>query len=155
MKVDWTRMAPPGMELSGMRRTMITGLTLSVIGSFGFLFRYMDAYADLFDRINGVKVLHSGAMMPAFAELLGGFLNGFLIMAVVMLGFIFYHYNYHHQESKSIYLMRRLPSRWERHRRCLVLPIMAALFCVLCMVVILGLYYLIYRFCTPTACLPM
>lgn len=55
--------------------------------------------------------------------------------------------------AKSIYLMGRLPDRWELHRRCLTLPLGWLLSAVLLPVLTLLVYYGIYYLITPAACL--
>ena len=64
-----------------------------------------------------------------------------------------YHYAYHRQGSKSIYLMRRLPSKLELHRRCLTLPIAGILIALLTAFLLLLIYYAVYMNVTPAECL--
>ena len=63
--------------------------------------------------------------------------------------FVIYHYSYHFKGSKSIYLMRRLPDRWELHRRCLTLPIAMAVFFLLMGFVMLLLFFWAYFAAVP------
>jgi uncharacterized membrane protein YqhA len=80
---------------------------------------------------------------------------GFLILALCMLALIVYHYAYHYQGSKSIYLMKRLPNRWEMHRRCITLPLLAALICLIAAIAFLLIYFGIYMVFTPKECLTL
>lgn len=151
---DLSRYAPVGMKLH-MEKT-IWGLCLiaSWIYSGLFLVRFADACGELYEY-NGVKqVLMEGARMERFGTLLGNGLNGFAITAMVMMLFSIYHYLYHFQDSKSIYLMRRLPNRWELSRRCLTLPVAAAVLSLAAAVLLLGFYFGIYLVFTPKGCLP-
>jgi amino acid transporter len=91
--------------------------------------------------------------MTDFYAILGGALYGFLILALCMPALILYHYAYHYQGSKNIYLMRRLPNRWELHKRCVTLPLLAALICLLSVLVLLCIYLGIYMTATPRECL--
>lgn len=91
--------------------------------------------------------------MPFYHELSGGAFTLFLIFALSMAGFIIYHYLSHYQGSKSIYLMRRLPDRWELHHRCLTLPLTGALIYLGCALFLLLVYFCIYLIVTPAQCL--
>ena len=91
--------------------------------------------------------------MPDFVTLLGHYLIGFLLVALCMLAIVAYHYLYHRQGSKSIYTMRRLPDGMVLHRRCWTLPVLMALASLLAAFVLLMIYYAIYMFVTPDACL--
>lgn len=153
MKPDISRYAPPGLNLAPERNFFLTGLVCALLYSLGFFGRLTRAVNALYETRRGVRVLLEGAVMEDFAAVLGGALAGFLVLALCMLAFLIYHYTYHRQGSRSIYLMRRLPSRWELHRRCLTLPVLAALLCLLAAFLLLVIYYAIYRSATPEACL--
>ena len=92
--------------------------------------------------------------MPAFFELLDKALLGYLVLSVGMVVMAVYSYSYFYQGSRSIYLMRRLPNRFELPRRCLTLPVAAILICMLAALGNGVLYYGIYRLLTPVECLP-
>ena len=57
------------------------------------------------------------------------------------------------QDSKSIYTMRRLPSVWELHRRCLTLPVCGMVIGLGTAFVLILLYYNVYIGLTPEICL--
>ena len=57
--------------------------------------------------------------------------------------------------SRADYTMRRLPDRWDLHRRCLALPA-AGIVGALSLQGLLGiLYYFVYILVTPRQCLPV
>ena len=130
------------------------GLGASLIYSGIFLVRFADACGELYEYQGMEQVLIEGARMERFRVLLDNGLAGFAITALVMLLFSIYHYLYHFQDSKSIYLMRRLPRRWELHRRCLTLPVAAAVLSLAAAVAMQGFYFGIYLVFTPKGCLP-
>ena len=68
---------------------------------------------------------------------------------------LLFDYLYYYQGSKSIYLMRRLPNRWEMHRRSITLPFAAFVIAVMTEIALWLLYYGIYLVCTPAQCLPL
>ena len=153
MKTDISRFAPPGLDLKPLKDTLTWGLIWAALYSCGFLIRYAEANSSLY-AYGGVKrELLRGAVMPQFSILLDRALVGFWILAACMLGWVIYHYSYYRQGSKSIYLMRRLPNRFELHRRCLTLPLLAAAVCLLTAILLLMGYYGIYLVFTPRQCL--
>lgn len=153
MKNKLSRLAPPGINLKTERDVFVTGMVCAFLFSLGYVFRYINAYSSLFSWRRDERVFLEGAVMPDFCVLLDRSLLGFIVAAACMLALIIYHYAYHHQGTKSIYLMRRLPNRWERHRRCITLPLLAALVCLLAALVLLLIYYIIYMAFTPQQCL--
>ncbi len=156
MKLDLSRHAPPGINLGSEKTAFFWGLGLSTCWSFSFLVSFSNAYSNLFEPKSfgsSETVLRDGAIMENFRKLLGSSLLGFAILAVVMLALVIYHYAYHRQGSKSIYLMRRLPKRFELHRRCWTLPIVSVLICAAAAFILLCIYYWIYMAITPDVCL--
>lgn len=153
MKKKLDHYVPLGLNYRAELKWIAYGLVASFLYSLGFLAAYSNRYASLFWRYEPVKRLQAGAVMPDFIEILDNSLIGFVILAICMIAALVYHYAYHYQGSKSIYLMKRLPSRWELWRRLLTLPILAALFCLCTAAVLLLSYYGIYMAFTPKACL--
>lgn len=154
MKTDLSRYAPPGVNLAVQKRTFIWGGAAALCWSFSFFYNLSQGFQSLFvTRWGGQRMLRDGAVMPDYADMVAFSFWGFAALAMIMLGFAAYNYVYHRQGSMSIYLMRRLPSRWELHCRCLLLPAAAVLLCVLAVVALLCIYYLIYLAVTPEQCL--
>lgn len=152
-KPDFSRYAPLGMNLTPLKQTLIWGGIASVFWSFSFVAKFTNSYNDLFRTVRYEKILREGAIMTDFVDLIPFTLVGFLVLAIAMLAFCVYNYAYHRQGSKSIYLMRRLPNRWELHKRCLTLPLISILLCAVAAFIILCIYYWIYMAVTPEQCL--
>lgn len=154
-KPDLTRWAPPGFNLRPEKQFFVTGMACAVLYSFMFFIRYGNARSDLFGYSHGsnIRILLPDAVMPDFYLLLEHYWAGLAVLAMCMLALIVYHYVYHWQGSKSIYLMRRLPNRFELHRRCLTLPLIAILICLLTAIILLLLFYGTYIAFTPKECL--
>ncbi|MCI6719931.1 MAG: hypothetical protein MR451_03855 [Clostridiales bacterium] len=149
-----SRWAPPGFPLRTELQFFGSGMFFAALYSALFLHRYFIARNDLYETFGTSRVLRPDAVMPDFIVLLGGFLLGFAVLALCMAGFALYHYLYHWQGgSKSIYLMRRLPDRWELHRRCLTLPLAGAVLCGLAALLLFCLYFILYMTATPADCL--
>lgn len=125
----------------------------SLLFSFTYLLRLYEHYNRLFDTVGQMRFLREGAVMPDFAVLLGRSLGGFALSVLCAGVLLAYHYAYHFQGSKSIYLMRRLPQRGELLRRCCALPAASALLAVFTAMAVLLLYFRLYHFITPQDCL--
>lgn len=146
---------PPGFPFSTEQTYFTAGMLCAVLYSLRFVLDYWNARCALFreDRLTGEWVLEEGARIAPFSEILGSALTGFLILACSMLFFAVLHYQSHFHGSRSIYLMRRLPDRWELHRRCLAGPALGILLCTAAAGVFLLLYWTVYRVATPQECL--
>lgn len=153
MKPDLSRWAPPGLDLHVEKRVFGCGMALSTLFSMFYIINLFGERAKLYRKVGTEVHLRPDAVMPDFVDVLRPFLMGFLILALCMAAFIAVHYAYHHQGSKSIYLMRRLPDRWERHRRCWTLPLLGIAACLLAALILLLIYYGLYMLATPKACL--
>lgn len=101
-----------------------------------------------------LKVPVPGRTVPPFPPL---YLRGLVYFSgygLVMLGAAVQNYFGHFQGSRSIYLMRRLPQRWELARRCLGEPALclAGSFIIYLLTGVTCFIY--YWFRTPAGCLP-
>lgn len=149
---------PLGIRWQGELSALAAGLSVSTLVSLAFPIRFAEAYYGLYETANkeiaGVaRILRPGAQMESFASLMNGALLGFLVVTLAMIPLAAYHYRYHFQGSKSIYLMRRLPSKGELARRCLTVPVMGVLLAAAMALLLICLYYLMYVSITPEACL--
>lgn len=87
--------------------------------------------------------------MPSFGEMMESRYYPFVMIVLLMAALAIYNYKYHFQGSKSIYLMRRLPDKGDLARRCLTLPLLGALACIILAVIVTGLCYWVYMTNTP------
>ena len=144
------RNSPPGIRLKEEYHVFLIGnITAVGISFFGFLVTYLRAREALFTYQDGRWVLIDGAAIAPFPMMVI-----FYFVALLMLGFILYHYSYYRQGSMSIYLMKRLPNRWELHRRALTLPCLAVLAVLAVAAATMLICFLIYLIATPKVCLP-
>ena len=148
------RLMPPGASLRPFFETFFWGIGISAACSMGFLIRFADRKSDLYYKdALGIVRMRGDAVMPDFVSILGGCLWGFYLTALVMLAFILVNYTYYRRGTKSIYTMRRLPSRREIHKRSLPLPLLAAITVMVLAFIVLMIYYAIYMCATPEQCL--
>lgn len=160
MKIDAKKLekyTPPGIDFSNQLKLCLIGLSAAIGWSVSYIAKYLTARANLYAYSLTGQVLREGAMIANFNQLIHDgldSLDGFLMFYIVMLGLLVYHYIYYYQGSKSIYLMRRLPNRWELYRRCVALPFASIMVGIITEIALLLLYYGIYLACTPQQCLP-
>lgn len=145
---------PPGVDAIREIQAFAWGLSGAVVYSFSFLWKYLNAREELFEyRYGNFKTLIEGAVMPSFTELLKDTMDGFSVFLVVMIIMVFLHYMTYYKDSKSIYLMKRLPDKWELYRRCAVVPLVSVVIGVVTGAAILLIYYGVYLYFTPAQCL--
>ena len=152
-KPDLSRFAPPGQDLRPLRYTLIAVLVIALLWSFLFFDRLRDEIYLLYENPSLSKATRPGAIMPDYPVVLGNSLWGFAMAAFVMASFVVSNYAGFFSGAKPIYLMRRLPDRFELARRCCTLPLSAAALCALCALLLLHVYLLIYLAAVPEACL--
>lgn len=155
-KIKWLEnYAPPGVGVSKHVRGYIALVGVATIQSMFFFLKYGNAMDELYTYRAGKRVLMEGAIIQSFEQITEGlFLTGYLECVAVLLMSIYY-YLYHYQGSKMMYLMKRLPDKWEVHRRCWTLPIAGAVLMAAWMMILKMFYYVIYILCTPSQCLPL
>ena len=149
-----TKNAPPGADIYSQVNWYFGGLIFIGVWSLGFLFRFSTAYHNLYYTSGSIRYLRSQAIMPEFTDLLGGSLRAVFVIVLVLLVCIVMNYASFRQGSKSIYLMKRLPSRWELHRRCILLPALGIVGSLVMGFTLLMIYFAIYMLVTPDRCLP-
>ena len=152
-KLDLSRYVPLGIDARSEWQGYIAGLAVAVVYSMIYLLRYFNARENLYEWTLKGKQLIEGAVIPDFAELMDGTLLVFVAIVLTMMGLAVYHYIYHRIDTNSFYVMRRLPSRWELHLRCLTLPAAGLLICGAATLIMILIYYWIYMGCTPDECL--
>lgn len=86
-----------------------------------FLIHFDRAKIPLYSSLSE-RILDGHTHIVPFAEIFGRGLLGFWIVALCLVLLPLFHFLWHWQGSKSIYLMRRLPRRRELYIRCLAGP---------------------------------
>ena len=154
MRINWSRHVPPGYDFKPEQTLLFSGIGLSILYSLFTYGNHLSNQLALLYWVEGsVRVLREGAVMPDFVEILDGTLTGYFLFSWCFAAQIVAHYVYHYRESKSIYTMRRLPKRWELHRRCLTVPLVAIVTYLSLAFVTLLICYAVYMNVTPDVCL--
>ena len=166
MKKKHRDLVPPWADGGQHLAYCLTGLGLAVfLSCYFFLSQYNAALDMLYNYyISGPRTLRADAQMKYFVDLINSKGNvsnffshavfaPFILPILVSICLTVYYYMGFHNGSNSHYVMRRLPDKWEYHRRCLALPLMTILASLLLIPLLLGLYYAIYILFTPEQCL--
>ena len=158
MRMNSKRCVPPGLSLKQERNCFLWGLlAVSVVSLMIFALHYSNARALLFDppRTGQEKLLIPGAVIAEFSSLLIHVFDSLFLLILCLPFWVGLHYAHYRRGSMSIYLMRRLPDQSLLHRQCWTLPLLGLAAVLLTGLLLLGLYFLIYRCATPAQCLPL
>lgn len=149
--------AKPGNHLAGCLCSLGTAGFLSFCF---FISQFNMALDMLYAGVPKESPIEAGAQMTYFADLINshGYVSNFfsepvffpfvlLILGAICLAV--YNYSGFHNGSKSSYLMRRLPDKWEYLRRCLAFPLLTILLGLVLIPLLTGLFYAIYIHFTP------
>jgi len=146
---------PPGADIENPCYFFLTGLLISTIySSILFFSRLAVETRELYEYAYVAGTLRSDAVMTDFSVLCESGDAGFAILFLTMPFFIINFYSYFYRGGRPIYVMKRIPSASELHRRCLVLPIAAMLTCAVLSAVLTVLYFAVYLIAVPNECIP-
>ena len=155
---EWLRWRIPAECELRRELKVIAGLMAgALVFSLFFLTCYSDWHARLYMSRGTDRILMPGAVMPQFDEVYAGNRTqlGFAVALLCMAVIAARYYMLHRQGgSRSDYLMRRLPDRWEYARRCVTLPLLGALAVIAEFVIVTLIYFAVYALVTPEVCLP-
>lgn len=140
LKIDLERHFPPGYEW----RTELGLYALALVwaSAWGIIGYFSRLSTELAEVKNGYD-------MAWFYDVLGKAFAWFPIVMGFMIITIALHYAHHHSGSKSVYLMRRLPDRWEFHRRCITAPLVSVIITIVIAAILFFAFYAAYMLLTP------
>lgn len=146
---------PPGYAYGGELRAIVIALVLGITISAGSFFsEFIHERRALYIHRGSDVFLNGSLDMPDFKIILGDKLLFIIIPAVfILFAATVIHLAYHYSGSKSIYLMRRLPQRFELLRRCVLIPLVCTAVYLLMAFILLLLFYAYYMSATPESCL--
>ena len=146
---------PPGYEYGAEKNIaaclMVMGAGLSC--QYFWKLYYMVQALYYIDRKLG-RTLRPEAVAAPFLPMVSEYAWLFAPAYLFLLLTAIYHYLYFFQNTKSIYLMRRLPGRGKLFRACVQAPLLGMAACAVMMVLLCLLYYVIYLLAVPKECLP-
>ena len=148
------RFLPLGISLERANFLFGAGILIGVAGHLFFLGRYIMQINKIKIGTKGI-ILDSALKMPDFWELEEhayiGYVLGILLVFILQ---AYWNYEYYNKETKSVYVMKRLPDRKEYKRTIWVSPAIEA--ASICMVMIAQTFIdiCIYILVTPEPALP-
>ena len=149
------RRVPPGLDWWTEVKWAVSGLVVGTLWSLAaFSYQFSNACNRLYDWVGGQRFLVESRTIDPFPELLHLSMAGLLLGMALTVPLACYHYAYHYLGSRSIYLMRRLPDGWELWRRCLTVPVLLAVLCLVAIELLTILHFLMFLLLTPSPCLP-
>lgn len=158
-RLDWKRYTPPEWGISAWIVMSRIALVVAVCATFAFFTDYINAWNRLYTLVDlraphPPRELIPGAVIAPFEALIYGKFYWFPIYWFCLLMEVFDCYGSFRRGSRSIYLMRRLPDKWELHRRCWGRPLIFFVQSLALMACLTAFYFLIYLVFTPKGCLP-
>lgn len=146
---------PPGYPYEDERKVTLFLLGLGSVLSLRFFGSLHSAAESLYyvDRTRG-RTLMPGAVAESFLELAWGYAGMFLPLYLFLGAMMLYHYFYYYRETRSIYLMRRLPERSTLLKSCVRAPLLGMEAGIVVMAILFLLYYGSYRLLIPAECMP-
>lgn len=161
MKLLWQKPLeedlPPNVNGDAVKNAARLGLAAGTVFSVAdFSSRYSHARGMLYGEMSGMPnaVLIPGARITPYSQMIGLTLLIFAALAALALASAALMYASFYQGGRSIYLLRRLPDRRRTTARYLwSVPLQLVLLAVTWCLVLLVVYYLFWRFCTPAQCL--
>ncbi len=147
---------PPGYEYGREWKGIAVMFGLGFGLSLNFFARLTRAEKELYQYVGEerVRMLRSGAVAAPFPELTGNMWVFFLPMLLFTVSMSVYHYIYYYRETKSIYLMRRLPRKSLVLKSCVRAPAASLLLEALLISLLYLLYFGVYLLVIPRAAWP-
>ena len=139
----YVRLCPPDATPGAYRNAHV--FAVAGVASFTaliLLLRICSARSSLYWTRGSKRELMDGATAPDYGGLV---LLGLLFVCVK-------NYLDLSQGSRAIWLMRRLPDRWELPRRCCGLPLLGMAAALVLFLIVVLLFYFVYLWLIPEAC---
>lgn len=145
---------PPGYDIMREWWGLATFWGLGLCFGMQYFVRLYYAVNRLYIWRDDERVLIQGAVAEPFFSLAAGVGAAFLPLAIFTVLMIPYHYLYYFRETKSIYLMRRLPRRELILKSCVQAPVFCLGAEAVFVVLLHLLYFGIYLLSVPLPCRP-
>lgn len=148
-------LAPPGANVERLRNVLVAALILCSLAMFiQFIATWNVACQNLYGWVGTEMKRLPGAKLPTFLYLIRGTYQWFAAVVIAAVFVVIDNYTCYYRESRSIYVMKRLPKWSEIHKRAWSLPLFACITAGVVIVLTTLLCMLVYRFCSPEDCLP-
>ena len=155
MRDFWDRHLPPGMNTDREKLAFVTGLVFLTIVYGIYLTDYYSDLSGLFvHNPRRTQELIVDPPVLYFTDYLAWLLLALILAVFLLLSGVLRNRRYFRTPSCSMYLMRRLPQRWEYARRVWTVPVLSALTVLVLAAVGLCILWGAYIHKTPIECLP-
>lgn len=143
------RFMPLGINLEKANVLFGVCIFIGIAEHLLFFGRYLMQMSVINNSIKGITI-DSGVKMPYFWALQEHSYYGYII-GILMVLFIqaYWNYSYYNKETKSVYVMKRLPDKKEYLRTICAVPVMEALCLVIIMVMHTAIDLFLYAVATP------
>lgn len=143
------RFMPLGINLERTNFFFGVCILIGIAEHLLFFGRYLMQLDVIKESIKGVTI-DSSVRMPYFWDLQENAYYGY-IAAILLMIFLqaYWNYEYYNKETKSVYVMKRLPNRKEYPRTIWVTPVIQALFIAMIMVLHTAVDFAVYVLGTP------
>jgi len=148
-RINWNNLVPPGRNGTLQRNWLLGGLAAAFVCTILFFLSEYGEHKAMLELAEKMYPGGPGQLLPDFEWLVAVPSLSFAVVFGVALPQICYNYIYTRRGSRSDYTLRRLPDKWEWHRRCLAVPVLAVSGGMLLLALALVLCFLIYQFATP------
>ena len=145
---------PPGYEYEMERNSAMLLLGIGAVLSLSFFVNLYHAVEVLYEYVDHRQILRKNAVATSYAELVGVQWRFYIPFVLFLAAMVIYHYFYYRRETKSIYLMRRLPQRGVLFKSCVKGPLLGLGIGTVALAALYLLYYGIYLLAVPWECLP-
>lgn len=148
------RYFPPGYEYEKERNSAVLLFGIGAGLSLQFFGRLYQAAEALYEYTGRERVLREDAEAASFGQLVTGHWGLYVPLVLFLAAMVLYHYIYYYRETRSIYLMRRLPGRGAILKSCVTGPFLGLGAAAVMAALLYLLYYGMYLLVIPGECLP-
>lgn len=145
---------PPGYEYEKERNSAVLLFGICAGLSLQFFGKLYQAVEALYEYTGGKRMLREDAAAASFGRLVTGHWGLYVPLVLSLTAMMIYHYIYYYRETRSIYLMRRLPGRGVVLKSCVMGPLFGLGVSAVMAALLYLLYYGIYLLVIPGECLP-
>lgn len=139
-RIALEKLAPVGADVQRQLRWTGIALAASALWSLRALFRIVGKMKIL------KAIIDQGVFdfVEPYPQYLGSAFYGFALVSLVLAGLAVWNYASFRRGARTDYLMRRLPDRWEYHRRCLTVPLLGIVASALAALALWAVYRAVY-----------
>lgn len=148
-KVDFRKYYPVGFEYKKELRWVMFFWGLELAGSLYFFIELSREVQSLYHYVNGERFLRQDRIAASFLELADWYWAGWVPMLIFLFVMPLYHYFFYYRDTKSIYVMRRLPRRGVTFKSCVQGPLLSAAAVLASAFLLYLLYFGIYMLSIP------